>query len=967
MQRRTIVAFALAVLTLPVWAQDKPAGDEEKKLKFNFKEASVDAVLQYVSSVTGWIFVQEKPTSGTISAVSDTDVPLSKVLDFLNSAFRQHGRVILNPYSPALPKEGQTLKVLDVSDAMKRGIEINVGADPDTIPMTDQVRTQIIPLKAVNVIDVQKELGETLRAALAGTPDGSTGTMAVSTYSNSVILTGRSEGINRAARILRVIDVSTSAELKIKVFALKNADATETAKTLNDVFKKETMKAETGNANPMSNIFRMFGAGGGGDRGGGGRGGAEGGPSPRALAHEMVRITAEVRTNAVIVSATEDNMKLIEDLIVRLDDKSAAAIKLKLYALSHADATSVAKLVNDLFADTPTNSQQANRGQGGRNQLMPVWAGGGAGGAQADPQGATKEVRAVPDLRTNSVLVAASEQRLVLIDAVMTEIDRQVNDLLEVKIYKLQNADPKEMAAILTTLFQPQIKATQSSGQGTGGNQGGRGGAGGFGAQGVQMAGRQQPAGGSGNALLPSQEVEIAPDVRTHSVIVKASKAYIQIVDDVVKQLDQDPTETMSTYVIPLRNADAASLAVTLQNLLRGQSGTGQNANLTGRNGQNQGLFSGMQQNTNQNNANSNSSSFGGSSGGTRGGSSGGRLGNLGPLEGPQDAPGPAAQDEENGPRRSIEGQADIQADSTTNSLVLRMSPRNFQAIQGLLRDLDRMRPQVLIKVLIADVTLDQSTQFGIEGFWDSKINVSNSEVATSHFGTAFPLGTSGLTYTLTGSNSNYQATLNAFASEGKLRVMATPRILVLDNQTANINVGKEVPRITNTTINTLGNPINTIAYEQIGIILSVTPHINPDGLVTMVVSPEISDLASKSESVEITPGVTSPTFNVNRATTSVAVRNGTTVVIGGLIRDSLDDAVSKIPILGDIPLIGWLFSNTSKTTVKRELMIFLTPYVAYTAIELEEITQLEKSRLKIMDLRDIESESDRWLERVRK
>jgi type II secretory pathway component GspD/PulD (secretin) len=161
--------------------------------------------------------------------------------------------------------------------------------------------------------------------------------------------------------------------------------------------------------------MRMFGGGGGGG-GRGERGEAGGAPSPRALAHEMVRITAEVRTNSVIVSATEDNMKIIEDLIVRLDDKSAAAIKLKLYALRYADATGVSKLVNDLFAETPTNSQGqrgGNRGGGG----MPMWMGPGmGGGAQSDPQGATKEVRAVADLRTNSVLVAASEQRLVLID-----------------------------------------------------------------------------------------------------------------------------------------------------------------------------------------------------------------------------------------------------------------------------------------------------------------------------------------------------------------------------------------------------------------------------------------------------------------------------------------------------------------------------------------------------------------------
>jgi len=968
--RRTLVMFALAALSVPVVAQDKQV-EPEKKLNFNFRDASIDTILKYVSSETGWIFIQEKPSSSTVTAVSDTAVPVSKCLDFLNAAIRPAGRVILNPYSPALPKEGQTLKVLDVSDAMKRGFEIYVGSDIESIPLTDQVRTQIIPLKAVNVIDVQKELGEVLRSALAGSAgDSSSGTMAISTYSNSVILTGRSEGISRAVRILKVIDVSTSAELKIKVFPLRNADATETAKTLNEVFKKETMKAETGQQNPMGNIWRMFGGGGGGGREGrgGGEGGGGGGPAGRALAHEMVRITAEVRTNSVIVSATDDNMKIIEDLILRLDDKSATAIKLKLYALRYADATTVAKLVNDLFAETPTNSSSGNRGGQRGGGMMPVWMGGGGAAGSGEPQGATKEVRAVADIRTNAVLVAASEQRLVLIDAVMMEIDRQVNDLLEVKIYKLENADPKEMATILQALFRPQVQATTNAG-GSGG--GGRGGNNNNQFGGPLMAfsggsGRTQNSGG-GSSLLPSQEVEITSDVRTRSVICKASKDYIAIIDDVVKRLDQDPTETVSTYVIPLRNADAANLSVTLQNLLRttGTNGSGNNMNQMNRgaNGQNQQAnpFSGMQQG-NQNQFGSSSSRGGSSRGGSTGG---GRFGNLGPLEGPAQDPGApsSAQDEE--ARRAIEGQADIQADTTTNSLVIRTSPRNFQSIQGLLRDLDRMRPQVLIKVLIADVTLDQNTQFGVQGFWENKMTVPGGDKATNHFETKFPLATSGLTYTLTG--DEFKGTLNLFASEGKLRVLATPRIMVLDNQTANINVGKDVPRVTNTTINALGNVQNSVTYESIGIMLNVTPHINPDGLVTMIIAPEISDVASAAEAVPITEGVSSPTFNVNRAQTTVAVRNGTTVVIGGLIRDSLDDSVSKIPVLGDIPLIGALFSSTSKRTIKRELMIFLTPYVAYTAMELEEITQLEKSRLKIMDLHDIEAESDRWLERIRK
>ncbi len=941
MLRRTLLTAALAALALPSWGQDA-ARAEDKKLQFKFKEASVDAVLAYVSQVTGWIFVQERPVTGTITAVSDTDVPLSRCLDFLNAALRTHGMVILNPYSPALPKAGQTLKMLDVSKAMQRGVEIHTGTDPDLIPITDQVRTQIMPLKAVNVIDVQKELGEVLKGAIA-----ESGSMAISTYSNSVILTGRSEGINRAARILRVIDVSASAELKVRIFNLKNADATETAKTLNEVFKKETIRAETGQSNPMANIFRMMGGGG---RGGGGEGA---GPSTRALAHEMVRITAEGRTNSLIVSATDDNLKIIEDLVAKLDDKSASATKLKLYALRYADATGVSKLINDLFSETPTNSASTSQGGrgGGRGQL-PVWMGGLQPQTPQNQLGATQEVRAVPDVRTNSILVGASEQKLVLIDAVMLEIDRQVNDLLEVKIYKLQNADPAQMATILQSLFRPQVNATAGSGRTTGGQ-----------TQGGQLAqfAQRQGGGQGGSSLLPSQEVEITSDVRTRAVIVKASKDYVAIMDEVVRQLDQDPTEAVSTYVVPLRNADATALAQTLQQLLR-SSATGStlgNTQLNRTGQQGQGLFGGMQnQGQNQNSAGSSRSSGGASGAGS------GRTRGLGPLEADsQEGPAAPAQDDE--PRRGIEGQADIQPDVTTNSLVIRTSPRNYQSIQGILQDLDRMRPQVLIKVLIADVTLDERTQYGVEGFWENKWTVGGGDKATSRFGTDFALPTTGFSYLLQG--DEFQAALNLFSQEGKLKILATPRILVLDNQTANINVGKEVPRVTNTQVNQLGNTVNIVEYENIGIILDVTPHINPDGLVTMVVTPEISDIASDAESVEITEGVKSPTFNVNRATTSVAVRNGTTIVIGGLIRDSMDDTVTKVPLLGDIPLIGNLFSSTSKRKVKRELMIFLTPYVAFTANELEEITQLEKSKLRIMDLRDIEAESDRWLERVRR
>ncbi len=947
MNARLLIVAAFAALAFPAGAQEQ----DEKKLTFNFKEASADAVLQYVSTETGWLFTQEKPITGTVTAVSDVKVPLSKCLDFLNAALRPHEMVILNPYSPLLPKAGQTLKIMDVSKAMKRNVEIYVGLDPDQIPLTDQVRTQIIPLNAVNVVDIKKELGELLKDSIED------GDMSISTYSNSVILTGRSEGINRAARILRVIDVSASAELKIQIFPLKHADAVETAATLNEIFKREDVRERSSSSRGFGGFMEMF-RGRGGSR-------SSSSPTPRALAHEVVRITAEPRTNAVIVSATKENTEIIKGLIDQLDAKEAAAVKLKVYTLRYADATATSQLISDLFSGSSSSSSQrrSSSRDGRSSSSMPFWMRGfmgSRGSSSGEQAGSAKEVRAIADVRTNTVLVAASEQNLAIIDQLVLELDRQISDMLVVKIYELEHANAAEMATVLQSLFQPQINATRTAGGANPRTSGSSGGSSSW----FQRMMSSSRGGGSGNTatLAPGQEVEITSDQRTNTVIVKASREYITIMDDVVSQLDANPTEESTVFVMPLKNHDALELATTLQSLLRG---TGTSSRSAYNRSTQQSLFNRTSTSQYQSGRSQrSSSSFGSSTRGTS--SSSTRRRNLGPLEA-QDEPLAPLQEEEQDPRpRGVEGQVDIEPDPITNTLVVRGDPKDVAAIRTMLADLDRARPQVLIKVLIADVTLDERTQFGVEGFWENGMTVRGGDLATQRYGLDLVQPTQGFSYLLTG--DEFEASLNLFASEGKLKVLATPRILALDNQPADIRVGKEVPIITNVQTNQLtGTPINTVSYESVGIILEVTPHINPDGLVTLEVLPEISDVASEAESVQIVEGANSPTFNVNSASTTVAVRSGTTVVIGGLIRETMDDAVQGIPVLMDIPLLGPLFSSTTKRKVKRELMIFLTPYVANTAAELEELSALETAQLKLIDPRDIKAESDQWLRKARR
>ncbi|HKS16347.1 MAG TPA: secretin N-terminal domain-containing protein [Planctomycetota bacterium] len=902
---------ALVVLAPPARTQETPAA-AEKRLDFKFRDASVERVLEYVCKQMGWTLAASPSAKfeGTVTAYNESLVPEGKVVDFLNTALQKAKlQVIL--------LEG-TLKVVTEDEAKKGTYNISVVDDPAKIPTNEAIWTWIFPLRNLNVDEVEKKLAEVVKGDLSA--------ISFSPYSNSVIMTGKNSTIYRAARILRIIDVQAPDKLEVRLFKLKNADAQETAKTLNDIFKKPETGTGRG-GNPWQQMAEMMGGGGQRNQG----------PQPRALASEMLRITADLRTNAVIATATKDNLDMLEKILKQLDGEAAEAVRLKLYPLRYADAKGVADLITKIYEDEAAQSRQANRNQ--RN--IPIWMGGAPQVGQ-DPTGATREVRAVADVRSNSVVVAANETNLKVVDDLVSSLDRQLTDILRIKVYELKNADPAQMVTMLREMFRPQITATQQAGRPQQ-QQGGGGGQNPFGFIGNRSGG----GGGASSLLAPSMEMEIAADTRTRSVVVKASEDYIAVIDEIVEQLDRNPTESMETHVIQLRHGDATGVAQVIRDLLRG--GTGSTGNRTN-------------QNQNQNNRNANTTQRGNT---RQGGNNTTR--NLGPLQDqdpapmPQDPPQDGVQDED---RRAIEGQADVQADSATNSLVIRTSPRNLEAIRGIIQNLDRPRPQVLIKVLIAEVTLDKDTRYGVEGFWENKFHVNGDPITQRH-GTDFNLPTQGLATLITG--DEMRAALNAFSENGKLKVLATPRVLVLDNQTANVNVGKEVPRITNSRIDdATGSIVNTVDYESIGIMLEVTPHINFDGLVTMDVHPEISDIAPASESVVISDGVLSPTFNVNSANTTVAVRTGQTVVIGGLIRESESDTVTKVPILGDIPLLGLLFSNTVKERVQRELMIFLTPLVAFTSAQLEELTELEKAKLKLIDDGDVEDSGDAWLERIR-
>lgn len=307
-------------------------------------------------------------------------------------------------------------------------------------------------------------------------------------------------------------------------------------------------------------------------------------------------------------------------------------------------------------------------------------------------------------------------------------------------------------------------------------------------------------------------------------------------------------------------------------------------------------------------------------------------------------------------------GTATISVDPETRQLIVITDEETSIQISQVVTNLDRPKPQVLIKVVFVEVTHSDGSDIGVEGgftgtdkgvtgnganvFGLSGLNQIGTNVQRNALGqpvqSFIPTPPGAGLYQILG--QDYQVTLRAIAQSGKAKILSRPSILARNNQPATILVGQSVPLVTNVRFDTFGNAINSVSYTDVGIILRVTPFITSDGLVEMIVTPEISSV-SKTESVTISAGVQAPVIDKRSADTVVVTPDGQTVVIGGLIADAKTESVSKIPLLGDLPWVGFAFRSKSKKDVKTELLIFLTPHIVQAPSQLAALSTKEQEQ----------------------
>ncbi len=381
---------------------------------------------------------------------------------------------------------------------------------------------------------------------------------------------------------------------------------------------------------------------------------------------------------------------------------------------------------------------------------------------------------------------------------------------------------------------------------------------------------------------------------------------------------------------------------------------------------------------------------FGGGGGGRGGGGGGNGGGGFG-----GGAAGAGAATTRTYPNATAPGPVTVDYDPDSGSLVVLTDDKTFESVSNLIQKLDVPKPQVLINVVFLEVTHDSAYDVGVEGQYTGILsgsglftnlianaagslttNLGNTQPVTQ-IGPSYGLASQGTVGSTIGSSTmpngallgtlagdNFTATIRLAASKNNLDILSRPSIVVRNNQPATIQLGQSVPLITSVTYNTTtGQPIVTPTYQGVGIILEVTPFIKHNH-VEMIVNPQISSLSSAS--VQIAPGYSAPVIDIRSASTVVDVTDASTVVIGGLMENDKAAVDTKIPLLGDIPILGTLFKRTQRDHTKTELVIFLTPHIINTPEEFASMSAVESGRVEMGRKSFTEKELDQMFEQYK-
>ncbi len=708
---------------------------------------------------------------------------------------------------------------------------------------------------------------------------------------NALLLIGRRESVQTVLDLVKKLDRPVDPETQFRVFQLRHAAALAAQQAVLEFYA------------------------------------ARGGLGPR------VRATADFRSNALVVQASPRDMLEVASLMERLDTPTSAAVnELRVIQLENSLAEELAPILQaavtgqSLIGRTGTAAapgvppataaaQQPGGLQRTQDQksMMLRFVTVDTKGQRKLESGILTDVRITADTRANALVVSAPSESMELIEALIHQLDKLPAAEAQIKVFTIVNGDATSLAEMLQALFaRAQTGPT------------------------VQLGAQLGSVSGENQIVT----LRFAVDVRTNSIIASGTPSDLQVVEAILLRLDDSDVRHRRSVVYRLKNAPATDVATAINQFLQTERQVQQVA-----------------------------------------------PGLLSPFE-------------------QIEREVVVVPEPVSNSLIVSATPRYFDEIKKIVEELDQRPPMVMIQVLIAEVGLNKTDEFGVElGLQDSILfdrsllgNITTltrttydqfgnpvattQDIASATYtpGFAFnnqPLGqssgtgTSGLTGTqglshfslgrtnndlgfgglvLTASSESVSVLIRALKECRKLEVLSRPQVMTLDNQPAFIQVGQRVPRIVGTSVNQTAQ-VNNITLENVGLIMGVTPRISPEGLIVMEIDAEKSEVGPEAEGIPVSISATgqvirSPRINTITAQTTVSAANGQTIVLGGLINRRKTEFHRKVPLLGDIPVLGYLFRYDGVSDQKAELLIIMTPHIVRTEADAERIKRLESSRM---------------------
>lgn len=621
---------------------------------------------------------------------------------------------------------------------------------------------------------------------------------------------------------------------------------------------------------------------------------------------DYAKITVDEASNHIAVLGNIGLLRRIEGLIAGMDQPGSRALVTKTFRLRYADAELIAENITELFGESSASTQ----GQQNRGQNFNRFFGRGGGDDEGSTGASTAELRVTANTQQNAVTVAAEQGVLDQIgDLIDEEWDQPLpEETVTPRIYTLENSDPIAVRDLLVGLFGEADSSAGGGGQGGQGNQANQG-----------TSGSSQGVG----RLAGQFAFEAIPSAGQIAVVAK-SPDNLAVIDQIIKDLDK-PKSVGLPAIVSLKHVSAEEVAEQL-NALLALDGT-----LASIPRSESGLSTGS---------------------------------GAGDSPFADDATTDAAADTENDPGtitfwwQTAREQTDNAGPSNLigklrivpvwrqNAIMVLSPPEYRAAIIDLIEQLDQPGRQVLIQAVIAEVSRDDAEALGLR--WSSSsINPSRTDNSIGFVSstTASEGGIFGNLFDTSVLNVgiDLNAVLQALDERTNVSILSRPIIFTSDNQEAEFFDGQDIPFITNAQTTDTGGTTQGFEYRAVGIQLRVRPRLTPNKDVDLRVNIELSSVA---------PGQQNASGQVvvdrRETTTQLIVRSGQTLVISGIMRNEDSEVVRKIPLLGDIPLLGWLFRSREQSASTTEQLIFITPVIVENGDEADLMNEAYRLRLRM-------------------